>query len=78
MKKTKLVHKDRNWALVFISLILILLGLVLTIVSIAYMNVFGWSSILIGITGGATVGASVMAIIQNDPSWILLDLIFPW
>lgn len=78
MKKDKLIHKSRNWALVFISLILILLGLVLAVVSIAYMNVFGWSSILIGITGIATVGAAVMAIIKNDPSWILLDLIFPW
>lgn len=69
--------KKRNWFLVFICAVLILIGLALTVVSIAFMSELGWWSILIGLSGLTTVTAAVLSIIKNDPSFILLGLIIP-
>lgn len=78
MKIKKKVNKDRNWVLVFISSILILLGLVLLVLAIVNIANFGWLSLLIGLIGFAECGAATMSIIKNDPTWILLDLIIPF
>lgn len=75
MKNKKKVTKRRNWALVFIASILLVLGLALCVLAIMYASVFGWRSILVGASGFAISGAAVMSIIENDPTWILLNLI---
>ncbi|MGY4893616.1 MAG: hypothetical protein ACO1N2_02900 [Candidatus Saccharimonadota bacterium] len=70
--------ESRNWALVFIASILILIGAVLTILSVAYVGQLGWWSLLIGLGGVATVFLAVMSIVKNDSSWILLGLFTPY
>jgi NADH:ubiquinone oxidoreductase subunit 6 (subunit J) len=77
MKNKKSHSKDRNWPLVFISAVLILIGLVIVLLAITGIPSFGWWSLLIGLAGVTTVGAATMSIIKNDPVWILLDLIIP-
>ena len=71
------MSKERNWFLVFISLLMILIGGALLIISIAFATDFGWWSLLVGLGGASTVFMAIMSIIKNDPSWILLDLILP-
>lgn len=77
MKNNKTIHKPRNWFLVFIALILLALGLVLVVVAVMNITTFGWWSLLIGVSGLTSFIAATLAIIKNDPSWILLDLIIP-
>ena len=77
MINKKLVSKSRNWVLVFVSTILIILGLTLVILAVMSAANLGWWSLLIGASGLTTVAAAVMSIVKNDPSWILLDLIIP-
>ena len=77
MENKKSVTKSRNWVLVFVSTILITLGLTLIILAVMSAANLGWWSLLIGISGLTTVAAAVMSIVKNDPAWILLDLIIP-
>jgi len=76
MKKST-TRTERNWALVIFSSLLILIGLVLTVLAIVYSSELGWWALLVGLTGLSTIGASVMSIVKNDPSWVLLNLILP-
>lgn len=69
--------KERNWGLVFICVILIIIGGVLITLSVVNISLFGWWSLLIGLSGLATITAATVSIIENDPVWILLDLILP-
>lgn len=77
MNSKKTATQDRNWFLVFIASILLILGLALIVLSLVNIISFGWWSVLIGLGGLTTVAAAVMSILKNDPSWILLDLILP-
>jgi membrane protein YdbS with pleckstrin-like domain len=77
MKKKKEISKSRNWPLVVISSILILIGLVLIAFALMYVADFGWWSLLVGATGLTTVIAACLSIAKNDPAWILLGLIIP-
>jgi len=77
MVNKKSVSKSRNWVLVFVSTILIILGLTLVILAVMSARSLGWWSLLIGVSGLTTVAAAVMSIVKNDPAWILLDLIIP-
>lgn len=77
MKNNKIIVQPRNWFLVFIASILLLLGLTLAIAAIMNVTTFGWWSLSIGLSGLTTIVAAIMSIIKNDPSWILLDLILP-
>jgi hypothetical protein len=77
MKNNKPVAKTRNWFLVFIASILLVLGFALLIAAVIHVATFGWWSLLIGLSGLTTIVAAAMSIIKNDPSWILLDLIIP-
>ena len=78
MKHKRTPNKGRNWALVFVASVLILLGLALMVLAITNTRSFGWWSLLIGVAGLATFSTSTMAIVKNDPTWILLDLIIPY
>lgn len=73
----KVPTQQRNWFLVFIASLLMLLGLALVMLAATNVAEFGWWSLLIGLSGITTIGAAIMSIIKNDPSWILLDLIIP-
>lgn len=75
--KKKASATERNWALVFIASILIVLGSALILLAVINISNFGWWSLVIGVGGLTTVAAAIMSIIKNDPSWILLDLIIP-
>ncbi len=77
MKNKKAVAEQRNWGLVFVSSILILIGVVLILLAVMYSKEFGWWSLLLGASGLSTIGAATMSIIKNDPTWILLNLIIP-
>jgi len=77
MKNKKVTTKPRNWFLVFIASILIVLGAALVALSIVNVASFGWWSVLMGLGGLMTIAAAVLSIVKNDPSWILLDLIIP-
>ncbi len=78
MKNKKIKARPRNWALVFISSILMVLGLALIVLALMNVSSFGLWGLLIGAIGLTAFGAAVTAIITNDPSWILLDLIMPF
>ncbi|MGV9001507.1 MAG: hypothetical protein ACOH18_00935 [Candidatus Saccharimonadaceae bacterium] len=73
-KNTKVVEK-RNWLLVFISIILILIGGALVVLAVANIGLFGWWSIPVGVGGLITITAAILSIVKNDPSFILLDLL---
>lgn len=75
--KKKTTQEERNWGLVFICSVLIVIGIAMMFVAIGYMGAFGWWSLLIGVTGLTTVFTSVMSIVKNDPTWVLLGLIIP-
>lgn len=68
---------ERNWLLVIVATILIVIGLALLVLAICNIHTFGWGSLTVGLTGVGTAGAACIAIIENDPTWILLDLILP-
>lgn len=77
MKNNKIETKKRNWFLVFIASILIVLGVALILLAVTNVTNLGWWSLLIGLSGITTVAAALLSIVKNDPSWILLDLIIP-
>ena len=77
MKNKKTTAKERNWVLALVSSVLILLGSALVVLAIMNIALFGWWSLLLGVSGLMTIGAAIMSIIKNDPSWILLDLLLP-
>jgi len=77
MKYSTKRHEERNWPLVFVSSVLILIGLILMTLAIVYVGTFGWWSLTVGLVGFTATGAAIMSIIKNDPSWIMLDLILP-
>ena len=77
MKNTQNTTKTRDWLLVFVASMLLVLGLVLVIVAAMNVATFGWWSLLVGLSGLTTVATAIMSILKNDPSWILLDLILP-
>ena len=75
MKKVRTV--ERNWALVVIASIMILLNLILLVAAVLYWATFGWWSLIAGIGAATSIYLSVEAIRTNDPTWLLLDLILP-
>lgn len=75
--KKKTTAKERNWFLVFIASVLIIIGCAIVFLAVTNIATFGWWSLLIGLGGLTTITAAIMSIITNDPTWILLDLILP-
>jgi len=76
MKSNKEVI-ERNWALVVVASILIIIGLALLVLAIINVGTFGWWSLALILAALTTIAAAVMSIVKNDPVWILLDLIIP-
>jgi hypothetical protein len=77
MKNTNESIKPRNPALIIIASVLILFGLAIVFVGLTNMDALGWWTILTVLSGLLTTGAAVTSIVQNDPSWILLELLLP-
>lgn len=75
MGKINAEHPDRNWPLVVVSSILIVIGLIFLLLALVYVKQLGWASLGVGLTGVSVIGAAVMSIVKNDPSWILLELL---
>jgi hypothetical protein len=67
-----------SWVLVSVALVYMGIGLALIVVSVMYIRGVGWLGVGGVLVGLSAVGASTMAIVKNDPSWILLDLLFPF
>ena len=74
-KKTS--PSERSWLLIIFSSLLILFSLAIVVLSIIYFETLGAFAIALIIGGLFTAGFAVMAIVKNDPSWILIDLILP-
>lgn len=77
MKNKSITPRDRNWFLVFIAALLIILGAALVLIAATNIDSLGWWALLIGLSGLATIAAAVTSIVKNDPSLILLSLILP-
>jgi len=75
--KSKIEVVERNWALVAVASILILISLAILVLAILNVAIFGWWSLALGLGALTTIAAAVMSIVKNDPVWILLDLIIP-
>ena len=78
MKNKKKAPRERNWFLVFISVVLIVIGISLVILAVTNAVGLGWWSLLIGLGGATIVFSATMSIIKNDPSWVLLGLLLPY
>ncbi len=78
MKNKKKAPRERNWFLVFISVVLIVIGIALVILAVTNAVGLGWWSLLIGLGGATIVFSATMSIIKNDPSWVLLGLLLPY
>ena len=75
--KSKIEVVERNWALVAVASILMIISLVILVLAILNIATFGWWSLALGLGALTTIAAAVMSIVKNDPVWILLDLIIP-
>jgi hypothetical protein len=73
---TLALHK-RNWPLVVIALIVITLNILIIAGIFMYTANLEWWSVLIIVGALSSIYLSLMAIIKNDPAWLLLDLILP-
>lgn len=77
MTRKKTNSKSRNWAVVIIGSIMIIAGLFLVVIAITNVSTLGWWALAVGLSGLSMAGVATIAIIENDPAWILLDLILP-
>lgn len=71
-------RKERNWTLVIIASFWMLLSAVVVLVGIFNFQSLGWiAASLMIISGAASIGLAVLAIVKNDSAWLLLDIILP-
>jgi hypothetical protein len=77
MKMKKKHSHERNWVLVIVSTVVIVLNLGVLVAVGLNPLVFGWWAILIVLGALSSIGLATLAIRQNDPSWLLLDLVLP-
>ena len=61
-----------------VGVVLLGLGLAILYVSVVNYVALGWLAIVYILIGITTVGAAAAATYTGDPTWILLDLIFPY
>jgi hypothetical protein len=77
IKKKKEQKPPRNWALVVIASIMIVINLALLVIAVAYWSNLGWWAPALIVGAIASLFLSVEAIRKNDPAWLMLDLILP-
>ena len=68
---------ERNWALVVIASIMIIINLALLVIASMYWSALGWWAPVIVVGAIVSIYLSIEAIRTNDPTWLLLDLILP-
>lgn len=69
-------RKERNWLLAGVASIWIVLSAVVVLIGILNFQAFGWLiAILMIVVGIVSVSLGLVAIIKNDPAWLLLDMI---
>lgn len=67
-----------NWPLVIIGSLIIVLNAVLLVMVAMFARQLGWLwSTLVGVGAACSISLSIASIRQNNPSWLLIDLLFP-
>ena len=75
MKKKSLNAFDAdNWPLIIAASVMILCAAIVAIVPFFYLNIFGWWTVALALSGCSMITFCIMAVRYNDPSYILLDL----
>lgn len=77
MKTKKTAATERNWFLVFIASLLMVIGVTMVLIATTDIAQLGWWNLLIGLSGLTIVYTAIMSIVKNDPAWILLGLLMP-
>lgn len=75
-KKLNAIEAE-NWPLVGVAVVMMLCGLCLAVVPLFYLAMFGWWALVLIASGVSTVLFCIEALRENDPSWLMLDLILP-
>ena len=71
-------HQRRNLMLVIIASIWITLSAIVVLAGVLNFQTFGWLiATLMIVAGVISVVPAVVAIVKNDPAWLLLDIILP-
>ena len=70
-------NQPRNWILVLIASLVIALSLLAVIVCAINIANLAWLGWLLIVGGISSIVLSTMAIIKNDPAWLLINLILP-
>ncbi|MDQ5931916.1 MAG: hypothetical protein QG649_1 [Patescibacteria group bacterium] len=60
-----------------IASIVIVLNVALILFLILEPNILGWWSLLIGLSAVVSISLSVKAIKENEPAWLMIDLLLP-
>lgn len=77
MKNNKSKTRNRNWFLVVIASVLIVIGIIIAVSAILNIGTLGWGGVFLALAGLSTSSLATTAIITNNSSWILLDLLLP-
>lgn len=67
----------RSWALIIVSVIYMFIGASIIFIAVTNIHAFGWLSAVFALAGATPVVAAIIALVENNPAWILLDLIIP-
>lgn len=71
-------NKKRSVSLIIIASIWIILNVALVVIGILNFQSFDWlTSTLLIIAGLISIIFATIALVKNDPAWLLLDIIFP-
>lgn len=73
----KMQNKERNWVLVVVASIVIILSIALLVITLRNISTLGWWSLAIAAGAVSSICLSITAIKRNEPAWLLLDLILP-
>lgn len=77
VSKHKATKNPRNWMLVLVAVIMIILSLTIVVLGVILIPQLSWFAAVPIVGGLSSTGLAVMAIIENNPAWLLLDLILP-
>lgn len=67
----------RSWALIIVAIAYMIIGVAITFIALTNIDAFGWMSAIFALAGITPVASAIIALIENNPAWILLDLILP-
>ncbi len=67
----------KNWVLIVIASTVIVLNAALILFLILNPMTLGWWTLLIGLSAVVSISLSLKAIKENEPAWLMIDLILP-